>query len=160
MKKTTNQDLSDFGKREALANDNFINKKDKTRARAKPRRRIKYNEEVRDLVIEAISNGASDVTICKEIGISAPTFIKWKKENEDLVLAIEEAESARTKTIFRKLIDSLEESKDWRGYKWLLTCYMPELYRDKQQIDHKVDSSKSGNEEVLNMLKQIEENNE
>jgi len=157
---TTNKDLSDFGRRESGANDNFITKKGTPRARAKRRRHIKYNDEVRDMVIEAIENGASDATICKAIGISAPTFIKWKKEHPDLADAIDAAESARNQSIFRKLMDSLEESKDWRGYKFLITCYMPELYSDKKQIDHNVSSSKSGNAEVMNMLKQIEEANE
>lgn len=157
---TTNKDLSDFGRRESSANDNFITKKDVPRARAKRRRHIKYNDEVRDLVIEAIENGASDATICKEIGISAPTFIKWKKDNPDLADAIAAAESARNQTLFRKLINALEASGDWRGYKWLLECYQPELYRDKKQIDHNVNSNKSGNAEVMNMLEQMKESND
>jgi predicted transcriptional regulator len=157
---TTNKDLSDFGRRESSANDNFINKKDVPRARAKPRRRIKYNEEVRNFVVEAIASGLSDKQICKDIGISAPTFIKWKKEHEDLAAAIDEAESARCKAIFGKMMNCLDESKDYRGYKWLLTCYMPELYSDKKQIDHSVNSNKSGNAEVMNMLEQMKESND
>ena len=158
--KTSNKDLTEFGRRESMQDENLSDKREDTRARAQRRRHVKFDDQVKMKVIDAVTNGLSNVAICKEIGISEPTFYKWKKENEGFKEAIEHAEAQRVRYVFNNLIDCLIDSKDWRGWMKLLQCYAPNLYSEKKKIELDVSEQKNGNEEVLNMIRQLKENDD
>ena len=106
---------------------------------------VKYNEEIKNLIIDAISKGAKNKDACLIAGLSEATFYEWLKEknsdgtpNEyfksDLSEAIKKAEALRRTAMANRIL--LASETNWQAGAWYLERTDYETYGRKDTVKH------------------------
>ena len=102
----------------------------------------KYCEWSRNTILKGMKAGHTRESVCKKVGISTATLLKWLKDEDKLEFAVLFAKAEGEGTI--QLVEQVKfhGQKDWRAAAWILERTRPAFMKtarmasaDKRRLD-------------------------
>lgn len=100
-------------------------------------RPTKYREEMCDVVIKEMSEGASITEVCGELGIFKEAFYAWCKKYENFSNAVKKGRSLSKAWWMRQGRKNLD-NKDFSATLWYMNMKNRHKWTDRQQTTHNV----------------------
>lgn len=111
----------------------------------------------KELVLENIRVGMSIGASCSQAGVGRRTHYDWIEKDEAYAEEVECAIGFSEAVMLSRLDRCIDDKMDWRGWAWRLSKRFPDLYGDLKTLDLNVSKQSDGSQEVLSMMKQLEE---
>jgi len=124
--------------------------KRKTRAEIERAKKKEY-------VLDNIRVGMSIDASCSQAGVGRRTHYDWIEKDEAYAEEVNAAIGFSEAVMLSRLDRCIDDKMDWRGWAWRLSKRFPEKYGDLKTLDLNVSKQSDGSQEVLNMMKQLEE---
>ena len=124
--------------------------KRKTRAEIERAKKKEY-------VLDNIRVGMSIDASCSQAGVGRRTHYDWIEKDEAYAEEVNAAIGFSEAVMLSRLDRCIDDKMDWRGWAWRLSKRFPDKYGDLKTLDLNVSKQSDGSQEVLNMMKQLEE---
>ena len=139
-----------------MAGTKQTSKTQKTKSKRKSKAQIQ-REKKQELLLDNIRAGMSIHAACTQAGVGRTTHYDWYEKNSAYAEEVDAAIGYSEAVMLAKLDRCIDDKMDWRGWAWRLSKRFPEYYGDLKQIEMNVSKKSDGSEEVLSMMKQLEE---
>ena len=139
-----------------MAGTKQTSKTQKTKTKRKSKAQIQ-REKKQELLLDNIRAGMSIHAACTQAGVGRTTHYDWYEKNAAYAEEVDAAIGFSEAVMLAKLDRCIDDKMDWRGWAWRLSKRFPEYYGDLKQIEMNVSKKSDGSEEVLSMMKQLEE---
>lgn len=138
----------------------MVGTKKKTSKTPKSKRKTRAEIErakKKELVLDNIRVGMSIDASCSQAGVGRRTHYVWIEKDEAYAEEVDCAIGYSEAVMLSRLDRCIDDKMDWRGWAWRLSKRFPNKYGDLKQIEMNVSKKSDGSQEVLNMMKQLEE---
>ena len=128
----------------------------KTKTKRKTRAEIERAKK-KELVLENIRVGMSIDASCSQAGVGRRTHYDWLEKDDAYEEEVNAAIGFSEAVMLSRLDRCIDDKMDWRGWAWRLSKRFPDKYGDLKTLDLNVSKQSDGSQEVLSMMKQLEE---
>ena len=138
----------------------MVGTKKKTSKRPKSKRKTRAEIErakKKELVLDNIRVGMSIDASCSQAGVGRRTHYDWIEKDEAYAEEVNAAIGFSEAVMLSRLDRCIDDKMDWRGWAWRLSKRFPDKYGDLKTLDLNVSKKSDGSQEVLSMMKQLEE---
>ena len=138
----------------------MVGTKKKTSKTPKSKRKTRAEIErakKKELVLDNIRVGMSIDASCSQAGVGRRTHYDWIEKDEAYAEEVNAAIGFSEAVMLSRLDRCIDDKMDWRGWAWRLSKRFPDKYGDLKTLDLKVSKKSDGSQEVLSMMKQLEE---
>lgn len=114
-----------------------------TQSPSRPRRHAYSAEErqaMQEKIVASIAGGSTNAAALEAVGIPRQTFSRWRREDEEFGIAVEDAIAARedvkTERVESTLYDMATSGMEPRATEFYLKAANPHKYGDKLSVEH------------------------
>ena len=128
----------------------------KTKTKRKTRAEIERAKK-KEYVLDNIRVGMSIDASCSQAGVGRRTHYDWIEKDEAYAEEVNAAIGFSEAVMLSRLDRCIDDKMDWRGWAWGLSKDVCSSDLDLKTLDLNVSKQSDGSQEVLNMMKQLEE---
>lgn len=94
---------------------------------------------------------------CSQAGVGRRTHYDWLEKDDAYEEEVNAAIGFSEAVMLSRLDRCIDDKMDWRGWAWRLSKRFPDKYGDLKTLDLNVSKQSDGSQEVLSMMKQLED---